>query len=171
LSERISAWSVDHRDGGHLVAEDLAPRGERLVRGDDQAGALVAGRDEAEHEIGGLGVEGDVADLVDDDQGDEAEPAQLGLEVALALGVAEAGDPLGRGRERDPLAGEAGADRERDREVAFAGAGGVGVELLMLWIRCRRGCGWWTRRATFAAWCWGCLAGAPSAARWCFAVG
>jgi hypothetical protein len=33
---------------GPFVAEDLAPGGERLVRGDDQAGALVVGRDEAE---------------------------------------------------------------------------------------------------------------------------
>jgi hypothetical protein len=41
----------------------------------------------------------------------------------LPLRVAEAGDPLGRGRERDPLAGEAGADPERDRHVRLAGPG------------------------------------------------
>jgi hypothetical protein len=41
----------------------------------------------------------------------------------LPLRVAEAGDPLGRGREGDTLAGEAGADAERDREVRLAGAG------------------------------------------------
>ena len=29
--------AVDHCGGGHVVAEDLAPRGERLVAGDDQA--------------------------------------------------------------------------------------------------------------------------------------
>ena len=51
------------------------------------------------------------------------EPAQLGVEAALALGVAEPGDPLGGGRERDALAGEAGADRDRDREMGLAGAG------------------------------------------------
>jgi hypothetical protein len=34
------------------------------------------------------------------------------------LRVAEAGDPFGRGREGDALAGEAGADPERDREDA-----------------------------------------------------
>jgi hypothetical protein len=33
---------VDHRRGDDLVAEDLAPGGEGLVRGDDQRGALVA---------------------------------------------------------------------------------------------------------------------------------
>src|SRR5439155_13265976 len=40
-----------------------------------------------------------------------------------AFGLAEAGDPLGRGGELDALAGQAGADRERDREVGLAGAG------------------------------------------------
>ena len=51
---------VDHRDGGGLVAEDLAPGRERLVARDDQARALVAGRDEAEHQVGGLGIERDI---------------------------------------------------------------------------------------------------------------
>jgi hypothetical protein len=37
-----------------------------LVARDDHAGALVAGADEREHEVRGLGVERDVADLVDD---------------------------------------------------------------------------------------------------------
>jgi hypothetical protein len=41
--------------------------------------------------------------------------------VALALG--QACDPLGGGRERDAVAGQAGADRDRDRQVRLAGAG------------------------------------------------
>src|SRR5947209_20290087 len=32
---------VDHRGGGHVVAEDLAPRRERLVAGDDHRSAFV----------------------------------------------------------------------------------------------------------------------------------
>ena len=114
---------VDHRDGGDLVAEDLAPGRERLVGGDDQRGAFVAGGDEAEHEVGGFWVERDVADFVDHEQRDERQPPQLGVERVAALGVGEAGDPFGRGGERDPLAGEAGADRDGDREVGLAGAG------------------------------------------------
>jgi len=58
----------------------------------------------------------------------------------LSLCVAETGDPFGRGREGDALAGEAGADAERDREVGLAGAGRVGVALLTLLIRCRSAC-------------------------------
>ena len=48
---------------------------------------------------------------------------QLGLELALAFGFAEPGDPLGRGREQHALAGEAGADAEGGGDVGFAGAG------------------------------------------------
>jgi len=55
----------------------------------------------------------------------------------LPLRVGEAGDPFGRGREGDALAGEAGADPERDRQVGLAGAGRAGVVLLMLSMRCR----------------------------------
>jgi hypothetical protein len=101
---------VDHRDGGHLVTEDFAPSAEGLVAGDDQRRALVARRDEAEHEVGGFGIERDVADFVDDQDGDERQPAQFGVEVVVAFGLSEPGDPFGRGRERDPVAGEAGAD-------------------------------------------------------------
>ena len=62
---------VDHRGGDDVVAEDLAPGAEGLVAGDDHRGAFVAVGDEAEHQVGGFGVERDVADLVDDEQRDE----------------------------------------------------------------------------------------------------
>jgi hypothetical protein len=68
--------------------------------------------------LAACGSEGDVADLVDDQQGRPEQLAQLLVETALPLGVAEAGDRFGRGRERDPLAGKTGADPERDREDA-----------------------------------------------------
>ncbi len=90
---------VDHRGCDDLVAEDLAPGGEGFVAGDDQRGALVAGTDEREHQVGGLRVEGDVADLVNDEQRCPEQPAQLFVEASLPLRVAEPGDPFGRGRE------------------------------------------------------------------------
>ena len=51
--------AVDHCGGDDVVAEDLAPAAERLVAGDDQAGSFVAGGDELEEQVGGLGLEGD----------------------------------------------------------------------------------------------------------------
>lgn len=56
-------------------------------------------------------------------QGDERQPPQFGLELALAFGVGEPGDPFGRGRELHAVAGEAAADRDRDREMRFASPG------------------------------------------------
>jgi len=70
---------VDHRDGDGVVAEDLAPCAEWLIRGDDQAGVLVAAGDEHEHEVRGLRVERDVADLVADQQRDAFEAFELVL--------------------------------------------------------------------------------------------
>ena len=107
---------VDHRGGGHVVAEDLAPGPERLVAGDDQRRAFVAAGDEHEHQARGLRVERDIANLVTDQQRDPVQPGKLLVEPALALGVGEEGDPFGRGAEEDALAGEAGADpRARSR--------------------------------------------------------
>ena len=48
--------------------------------------------------------------------------AQLCFELALALGFAEPGDPLRRGREQHALPGEARADAQGGRDVGFAGA-------------------------------------------------
>jgi len=59
---------VDHGGGDDVVAEDLAPPPERLVGGDDQAGAFVAGGDELEEQVCRFGLEGDVPDLIDDEQ-------------------------------------------------------------------------------------------------------
>ena len=77
----------------------------RLVRGDDQRGPFVAGGHELEEQVRGLGFEGDVADLVDDQQRDPAELDQFVLEPAGVVGLGEAGDPLGGGGERDAVAG------------------------------------------------------------------
>ena len=51
------------------------------------------------------------------------ESFELGLELALAFGFAEPGDPLGRGRELHALPGQARADPERGSDVCLAGAG------------------------------------------------
>jgi hypothetical protein len=96
---------------------------EGLVAGDDQRGAFVAAADEHEHEVGGVRVERDVADLVDDQQRDALEAVELLVEAALALGVGQQRDPFGRGSEHDAMPGKAGADPQGDREVCLAGPG------------------------------------------------
>ena len=74
-------------------------------------------------EIGGLGVEGDVADLVDDQQRDALQPIEFVIEAAVALGVGQQRHPLGGGLERHSVPCQAGADPQRDGQVRLAGAG------------------------------------------------
>jgi hypothetical protein len=50
--------AVDHGFDGGGVAEDLGPCGEVLVAADDEAGALVARRDEREEQGGSVGSKG-----------------------------------------------------------------------------------------------------------------
>jgi hypothetical protein len=68
-------------------------------------------------------VERDVADLVNDQQREALHAIELVVETALALGVGQQRDPLGRGPEGDAVPGEAGADPQRDAQVGLAGAG------------------------------------------------
>ena len=91
---------VDHGGGDDVVAEHFAPAAEGLVAGDDQRGSFVAGGDELEEQVRGFGFEGDVADLVDDEQRVAAEPDEFGLQAAGVVGVGEAGDPVGGGGEQ-----------------------------------------------------------------------
>ena len=71
--------AVDHGGGDDVVAEDLAPTAEGLVRGDDESGSFVAGGDELEEQVRRFGLERDVADLVDDEQRVASEAGQLVL--------------------------------------------------------------------------------------------
>jgi hypothetical protein len=57
---------------------------------------------------GGLGFEGDVADLVADQQRDAAQLVQFGVQSSGALGAIQALHPLVGGGERDPVAAPGG---------------------------------------------------------------
>ena len=59
---------VEDRGGEDLVAEDVAPLRHDLVGGDQDAAALVAAGDELEEEMRAPAFEGQVAELVDDQQ-------------------------------------------------------------------------------------------------------
>ena len=124
--------AVDHGGGDDVVAEHFAPAAEGFVGGDDQRGPFVAGGDQLEEQVGGFGFEGDVADLVDDEQRVAAQPGELVLEAAGVVGVGEPGDPFGGGGEQDPVPGLAGADRQPDRQVGLAGAWSEGDRLQQL---------------------------------------
>ncbi|BCO45856.1 hypothetical protein MINTM002_15300 [Mycobacterium intracellulare] len=70
--------AVDHGRGYHLISEHITPAGEGQVGGQDQRGVLEAAGDQLEEQVRGVLFEGDVADLVDDEQPDAAQLGQLG---------------------------------------------------------------------------------------------
>ena len=116
--------SVDHGGGDDVVAEHLSPASELLVGGDDQAGVLVAGGDELEEQVRRFGFEGDVANLIDDQQRIPGEPDELSLQPAGVVGLGEPVDPLGGGGEQHPVPGLAGPDAQPGREMGLPGSGG-----------------------------------------------
>ena len=75
--------------GADLVAEHRTPLEVRLVRGHDGAAAGVALGDELEYEAGGGLVQGQVAHLVDAEQGPHPELGQALKEAVLLLGVGD----------------------------------------------------------------------------------
>jgi hypothetical protein len=77
-----------------------------------------------EEQVGGVLLEGDVADLVDDDQPVSAQSDDLFGQLAALVGVLEAGDLVNCGAEQDPVSGMGGFDAQADREVYFPVTGG-----------------------------------------------
>ena len=74
---------VEDCSGDHLVAEDLAPLRDHLIRREEHAAALVATRDELEEEIGAALFEWQVPELVDDEELRLREEANLVGEMSL----------------------------------------------------------------------------------------
>ena len=64
---------------------------------------FVAGRVELEEQVRGVLFEGEVCDFVDDGQSVSAQFGQFDGERVAAGGVLEAANPVGRGREKQPL--------------------------------------------------------------------
>src|SRR5262247_994334 len=70
-----------------------SPQAPRLwFAGEDDGPALVAARNELEEEVGALAIDGDVADLVDDEQRRLSRQLEPLVEPVLGQGLAEGGD-------------------------------------------------------------------------------
>ena len=108
--------------------------------------------DELEEQRRAVLADGEVADLVDDEQGGMGQHLQAAGQVAGGLGLGERFDQAGEGAVVDAPSGLGGGDREADREVGLADAGraeedhvlGAGheAELVQLSICSRLMLGW-----------------------------
>ena len=115
--------AVEQRGGDDGIAEDVSPLGEAAVRGEDHGALLVTGVDELEEQIAAAGNDREVADFVDNEQGEAAEVSDSLAQSALSFGPGERGDDVGEGAEVDAAAGFHRLDAERQAEMGLAGAG------------------------------------------------
>ena len=114
--------AVDDR-GGHVpVAEHVAPSAGLEVRGGDDAAGLVAVRAGLEQEAGPVDVDGQVAELVDDDQPGPAYRLELGVQSVVVLGLPQAHDQAGGGEEPHGYHALACEHADRDGQVGLAAA-------------------------------------------------
>jgi hypothetical protein len=113
------------QDGGgqDLIAEDRAPLRHHLIGGDQQAAALVAPRDQLEEEMGAAPLEGQIAELVDDQQLRLGEKHQPVGELTIGLGPRERAEERGRTDEEDRVPRFDDGAPEGDRQMRLADAG------------------------------------------------
>ena len=102
-----------------IVPQSLKP----AIGGKDGGALLVAGVDQLEEQVGAAGLDRQVADLIDDEQGDPVDVAQARLEGTGAFGLGERGNEFGQGREIDALMGLDGVHPQGDGQVALADPG------------------------------------------------
>ena len=100
------------------------PTGRRACCWSRSGWPVVAGRDELEEQVRGLGFERDVADLVDDHAGGSGEFEQLRLEVPGVVGGGEPVDRLTGGGELDPVPAWQARIANRSRGAVLAVPGG-----------------------------------------------
>src|SRR5262249_21130327 len=75
--------AVQDRGGDDPVAEDLSPAPKALVTGQDHGAALVAAADELEEQVGALAVDGQITNLIHDEQAGHGVQLQLVVQAAL----------------------------------------------------------------------------------------
>src|SRR5436305_228418 len=113
--------AIKERGGDDGVAEDVPPLSEAAVGGEDHRALFVAGVDELEEQIAAAGDDGQIADLVDDEQREAAEVSDPFAQGAFPFGFGERGDDIGERAEVDAATGLHRLDAERETEVGLSG--------------------------------------------------
>ena len=96
--------SIQQRTGKPLIAEDLWPFTKGEIGGDDQRGAFVALGEKAKEVFCGPLTQGDLAQLVDDNQIAFVDGSFQFLQVTLFPGFRIGGGQSGRGEKPDAIA-------------------------------------------------------------------
>lgn len=89
---------VEQRGSDDRVSEDIAPFCKAAIGRQDHCTSLVAGVDELEEQIAAAVDDGEIPDLVDDQQTWPAEEADTLLQSELPFGTRDRGDQSGKRR-------------------------------------------------------------------------
>jgi hypothetical protein len=68
-----------------MASPRISPHASKPVAGDDDRAAFIAAGDQREEQVGGLAFQGQVADLVDDDQGVALDAAHFVVQRVAVL--------------------------------------------------------------------------------------
>jgi hypothetical protein len=129
--------AIEDRGGQDFVAEDGAPLGDELIGGDQQAATLIATRHELKEEMGAAACEGEVPELVDDEQLRFAEKHQPIGELPLGLGLGQRREQRrGAGKEHRVSRFDDGT-AECNRQMGLPDAGAPKIRTLSAWPRKR----------------------------------
>ena len=116
--------AIQQGGGDDGITEHLAPLGKAAVAGQDHGAAFVASVDQLKEQIAAAGHDREVANLIDDEQGEAAIEADLLAQNSLTLGLSQRADQIGQVEEMHTAAGFDGLDAKGDREVTFSMPGG-----------------------------------------------
>ena len=114
--------AIDERSGHDLVAQDLAPFLEPFIGRQHSRCAFVAPVDELKEQHGTALADGQVADLVDDQERGIGEDFEAASQLAGGLGFFEGGDEVGQSAVVDSAPALSRSNGEADREMRLADA-------------------------------------------------
>ena len=117
--------AIEEGGGELVVAEDAVPLAEGEVGRDDGGGALVTGGEDVEEQFAAGLLEGDEAELVEQQEGCAAKAVLKAREQSGVARFGERADEVRGAVEEDVVAALDGLDAERGGQVGLAGADGA----------------------------------------------
>ncbi len=115
--------AVEDGCGHHDIGKDRTPLRDGTVMGDEEAATLVATRDQLEEEMGGIGLEGQRAQLVDDQQPWLGKVDEPFFEPVFQVRLGKADHQCGGCGKQHAVASDNGFSTRGDGQMGFADAG------------------------------------------------
>lgn len=112
--------AIDGGSGGHGILEDPIPFAEDEIAGDQEGPTLIPLGHHGEEDLGLVGALLDVADVVEDEQVEDVEPAEGAGQREVAFGRQQVLDDLVGGREENRVSAVDECMPDGDSGVALA---------------------------------------------------